>query len=233
MKDLRCLSVVAICVANCFCPAHAREKDPERIRVLKFLKAHIMGKTVRADETIEKADNGKSETVVSDTCAYGNLTETANGFQFDLTQVIGRTTYALGKDGKRIGSGHRTDVVAVFRYEVLERKSTGQLTGFDRVASCTDPKAYTIGQIYAVRLQLVERPGDCYLALAEATINYEDIDIEGQARPGAYEYQEKLLVKDGKLHKEERLSTSKVDPETLKRTRHGEPETKVWKEGKP
>src|SRR4051794_26915405 len=90
--------------------------------VVAFLKANVIGKTVRAEETVEKAADGKSETVVSDNCTYHHLEQPANGFRFDLTQVIGRTTYAL-ENGKRVGAGRRTDVVNLFRYCVAERKS--------------------------------------------------------------------------------------------------------------
>jgi hypothetical protein len=214
---------VAVVCGGSVLPVRAEEND--RAAALKFLKAHVIGKTVRAEDAVERAADGKSETVVSDACTYGNLAETAHGFRFDLTQVIGRTAYEL-KDGRRVEPGRRTEIAAVFRYELIQRGSTGRLTGSDVVASTSDPAAYTPGQAYAVRFELK----DGALAITESTVDYEDIEIDGKPRPGVYVYQERLSVKDGKLHKEETLSTYTVDPASGKRTPHGKPEEKVWRE---
>jgi hypothetical protein len=129
----------------------------DRARALKFLREHVIGKTVATPETVVKYAGNKVEGVASGTDSYTNLIETADGFHFDVVSVSKLTNYDLDKDGKRVKPGRNEDATYLTRYELAERNSTGKLVGTARLISSTH-KTFTAGQTVAV-LMAVEEAG--------------------------------------------------------------------------
>ena len=87
----------------------ARADDPkgdtDRARLVRFLKDHVVGRTVATPTTTFKLHDNTMEGEYADRTSYGNLTETATGFTFDATSVSTETRYELDKTGKRVGPG--------------------------------------------------------------------------------------------------------------------------------
>jgi hypothetical protein len=114
-----------------------RKEGSDRVEVLRFLKEHVMGRTVATPKTVFKVDGNKLEGEYEDLTTFNNLGETEHGFSFDVTTVSKDTRYDLDKDGKRILPGRDLSGTEVFRYEFGERISTKKLTGTGRMISRT------------------------------------------------------------------------------------------------
>src|SRR6266446_447449 len=86
----------------------AEEKKSEasdRAQVIKFLKEHVIGKTVATPKTTFKWDDNRMEGDYEDQTTFNNLSETAAGFSFDVTIVGKQSIYDLDKEGKRVAPG--------------------------------------------------------------------------------------------------------------------------------
>jgi hypothetical protein len=196
--------------------------DSQRAKAIKFLRDHVIGKTVVTPETIAKVDGGKMEAVLSGSETYTNLVETESGFKFDDFSNFKQTNYDLDKDGKRILPGQNKDGLELVQYELSERKCTGKLVGSYRIVSSTS-KFFMAGSTSGV---LMEVKGDG-LHFKEFSIAYEDFSaVGGKCKPGAYEATYHFYVKGGKLHGEGQTQHFEVDTATLKKTLSAAPPTK-------
>lgn len=202
----------------------ADEPRTQRDQALKFLKAHLIGKTFEIPETTEKVDGGKVELVGSNTMSYSNLVESPSGLSFDLTTVVRQTNYDLDKKGQRTLPGHVYDRIETSRLAFRMRHSTGQLVGLNRTLTTTGTLD-TTGDGCAVRLEM--RDGG--LELLEITALYDDLfAADDKTVPGAAEQLTRFSVTDGKVHGEVTGKTYDVDPATLKRTLKNDPPLKVF-----
>jgi hypothetical protein len=199
-------------------------KKSDRARALKFLREHVVGKTVATQDTIIKYAGNKVEGVSSGTDSYTNLVETDDGFKFDVVTVSKLTNYDLDNEGKRVKPGRNEDATYLTRYHLTERKSTGKLVGTARVISSTH-KTFTAGQTVAV-LMTVQKAG---LQTKEHSLFYEDFfEAKGKWKAGASESTIRFFLEKDKLRVEGENLQFDVDPETLKKTRTADPPMK-WK----
>jgi hypothetical protein len=192
----------------------AAEKASERDRVVKFLKDHVIGKTLATPATTWKLDGGKVEVVMEDQTTLSNLVETANGFQFDVTSVSDTRSFDLDAQGKRIMPGRNWSGVSVARVEINERKSTKKLVGLSRTISTT-MKDDDGGGFAATQMSIQ----DGQLVVKDFGILYYDYLIaDGKFKPGTFEGTTRYSVEKGKLQSRWEGVTFDVDPETLQRT---------------
>ena len=188
----------------------------DRAQVMKFLKEHVIGKTVATPKRTDKWDDKKMEVVYEDQTTFNNFTETAKGFSFDMTTVGKATIYDLDKDGKRVLPGRDFSGVVVARYELCERASTKKLTGIARTLSMTvkvPSQEGTVSLVTGVRL------ADGKLSWQETGPGYLDmLAAKGKYKPGTFDARIMFALVGGKLQTESDLTSFDVDPDTLKRT---------------
>ncbi len=188
----------------------------DRAHIVKFLKEHVMGKTVATPKTIFKVDGNKVEGEYEDQVTFNNLSETEHGFSFEVTTVSKDTRYDLDKDGKRLLPGRDLSGTEVFRYEFGERASTKKVTGIGRLISRT-----TRGASFEGTANLVTgvKVADGKLVWNETQPGYIDLSAsKGGYIPGSYDAKYVFSIVDGKLVTEYEPKRFDVDPETLKRT---------------
>jgi hypothetical protein len=195
----------------------AKDQASDRAQVIKFLKEHVIGKTVATPKTTFKLDDNKMEGDYQDLTTFNNFAETAQGFSFDVTVVSQETRYDLDKDGKRISPGRDYGGTEVYRYEVCERTSTKKLTGTARPLSSTIKAPSREGT--AILVTGVKVAGG-KLAWSETLPGYADfIAPKGKYKPCTWDSKYTFSVVEGKLRMEyEETKRYDVDPDTLKRT---------------
>ena len=206
--------------------AGEKEEQPkgssDRVRAIKFLREHVVGKTVATPETVFKYAGNKVEGVTSGTDSYTNLVETVDGFHFDVLSVSRMTNYDLDKEGKRIKPGRNEDATYLTRYDLTERKSTGKLVGTARIVSSTH-KTFTAGLTSAVLVTV----GETGLETKEYSLLYEDFfEKEGKWKAGASETKIRFSLEEGKLRVDGENLQFDVDPKTLNKTRTADPPMK-------
>jgi hypothetical protein len=210
------LACAAVYAPVCLAADDKKDEAGDRARVLKFLKEHVIGRTVVTPKTTFKVDDGKLEGEYEDLTSYTNLVETEQGFAFDVTTVSKDTRYDLDKDGKRTLPGRDLSGTEVFRYEFCERASTKKLTGTARLLSRT-----TKGASYEAVAILVSgvKVADGKLTWNETLPGYVDLTAsKGKFKPGSWDSKSTMSVEKGKLVTEYETKRYDVDPETLKRT---------------
>jgi hypothetical protein len=193
-----------------------KSASSDRVQVTKFLKDHVIDKTVASPKTTYKLDENKMESDSEDQTTFNNFTETAQGFSFDMTIVSKETRYDLDKDGKRIQPGRDLSGTEVYRYEICERLSTKKLTGIARLLSMTT-KAPSRKE--AVLLVTGVKVVGGKLIWNETLPGYLDlITNQGKYKPGSWDSKSTFSVVDAKLRTEYEVTNFDVDPDTLKRT---------------
>ncbi len=199
----------------------ADDKDDasDRVRVAKFLKEHVIGKTIVTPKTTFKADNGKMEGEYQDfTSLQLNFAETASGFCFDYTTVSQETKrYDVDKDGKRVLPGRDGSGTEVYRYEFCERASTKKLTGTARPTTATTKTPSREGSVI---LMTGIKMADGKLIWEETLPGYVDFyAANGKYKPGSWDSRSTYSVVEGKLQLDyQETKRYDVDPDTLKRT---------------
>jgi hypothetical protein len=189
----------------------------DRVRVAKFLKEHVIGKTIVTPKTAFKADNGKMEGEYQDLTSYSNFAETASGFSFDYTTVSQDMRYDLDKDGKRVLPGRETSGTEVYRYEFCERASTKKLMGTARPTTATTKTPSRDGSAILVTGIKI---ADGKLLWEETLPGYADFfAANGKYKPGSWDSRFTYSIVEGKLWLEyQETKRYDVDPDTLKRT---------------
>ena len=185
-------------------------------KVVKFLKANVIGRTLASPKSTFKMDNGKMEGEAEDLTTYTNFSETEAGFSFDIISVSKEARYDLDKDGKRVGTARQIGGTTVDHVEFGERTSTKKLTGTSRTLTATtkhQKQEGTINLITGVRV------ADDKVMWAEMQPGYGDYTAAGgKLKPGSYDATITLSVVGGKLRSRVDFTRFDVDPETLKRT---------------
>jgi hypothetical protein len=193
-----------------------KDEARDRVEVTKFLKGHVMGKTLATPKVTFKLHDNKMEGEYEDLTTFSNFTETAHGFSFDVTSMSKETRFDLDKAGKRIQPGRDNSGTEVFRYEICERASTKKLTGTARLLSkTTKGSGYEGCAILVMGMKLA----DGKLVWSETLPGYMDfIATKGKYKPGSWDSKYTVSVVDGKLRTEFESKRFDVDPDTLKRT---------------
>jgi hypothetical protein len=211
----------AVLTVPAYLPADEKKDETQgqtsdRAQVTKFLKEHVIDKTVATPKTTFKVDDNKLEGEYEDLTTFNKFIETAQGFSFDVTTVSKETRYDLDKDGKRVLPGRDVSGTEVFRYELCERASTKKLTGTARLLSRT-----TAGASYEATAVLVTgvKVADGKLTWNETLPGYVDLMAsKGKYKAGSFDSKYTFSVAEGKLLTEYETKRYDVDPETLKRT---------------
>src|SRR5579871_191125 len=114
---------------------HSEHKSSDRAEAVRFLKEHVIGKTLVAPHHTYRWDHDtmEYEHESQETCV--NFAETAQGFRFDVIYAFKVKSYDLDPAGERILPGQDRSGARIFRYEFGERCSTQKLTGISRIIS--------------------------------------------------------------------------------------------------
>jgi hypothetical protein len=191
-------------------------KASERMQAIKFLRDHVIGKTVYATPLTTYTDEGRVMVVSDDQTFFSNLVETMDGFGYDLTAVARGTRYERDKAGQFEHPEGSLIAVRVYRYEITERKSSGKLVGFARYISSTNtqPDPFS-GTIFVTRMWL---EGGA-LVVQDAQAGYADlVGAGGTAKPGAIDGKYRYTIEKDKLVLHYEQTNFDVDPETLRKT---------------
>lgn len=108
-----------------------------RGEIIHFLREYVIGKSLFADEVAYKLENGNLEGVYNDRMMFSDLARTENGFKFNMTTVTQELVYNLDDKGIRTTIVKDYTRTSVFCYELAERRSIKQLTGYMRCLSTT------------------------------------------------------------------------------------------------
>lgn len=189
-------------------------------QVVDFLERHVIGHTVAAQPITARTNGGRTEITYVDQNFFSNLSQTPDGFGFDLTAVTLGRRYGLDEQGRRVELAGSLDAVRVYRYELTERPSTGQLLGFARFVSSTNTEFDPFsGACFLSRMRLAGEE----LIVQDMQVGYGDfVDRGGVRRPIAVDGVYRYTVKDGRLIVQFDQGTFNVDPETLTRTPTGD-----------
>ncbi len=187
----------------------------ERAQVIKFLKEHVIGKTLATAPVTFKIDDGKIEVTGEDHTSFSNFAETPEGYLFDVISVSKVTSFDLDTSGKRVSPGRDWSGVTVYRYEIAERRSTKRLIGLARVISTTIKDVDITGNFAAVQMTIQ----DGQLVFKESGVLYSDfLAAGGKFKPGTWEGTSRYSLDGGKLQCQADSVGFDIDPETLKRT---------------
>jgi hypothetical protein len=188
----------------------------DRTQVMKFLKEHVLGRTLATPKTTYQGDDNKVEGDYEDQVIYNNFAETAEGFAFDVTSVSKQTLYDLDPQGKRLSPGRDFSGTFVLRYEICERASTKQLTGIARPIAMTIKAPSPEGTVSLVTGMKVVNGK---LTWNETLPGYADIaSAKGKYKPGSWSVKVTMSLVGGKLRIEGEQTNYDVDPVTLQRT---------------
>jgi hypothetical protein len=188
----------------------------DRAQVRKFLKDHVIDRTVVSPKLTYKLDDNKLENDSEEQTTFTNFTETAQGFSFDITIVSKETRYELDKNGKRVQPGRDLSGTEVYRYEIVERVSTKKLTGTVRLLSMTTKAPSRAGAAILVTGVKVTAGK---LSWNETLPGYLDlVASKGTYKPGSWDSKTTCSLVAGKLRIEYDITNFDVDPDTLKRT---------------
>jgi hypothetical protein len=189
----------------------------DRSHVVKFLKDHVIGKTVATPKSIHKLDHDTMESETEDQIAFTNFAESAQGFSFDITMLGKAMRYDLDKDGKRKLPGRDLSGTEVYRFEIVERLSTKKLTGNMRLLSMTTKAPSRDG---AAILLTAIKVTDGKLTWNETLPGYLDlVAAEGKYKPGSWDATNLMYLENGKLHLKTEYTLYDVDQDSLKRTK--------------
>jgi hypothetical protein len=189
----------------------------ERTQVVDFLKRHVIGSAVWAKPVVTKFDRDEITSIYEEDAVFSNLSESREGFAFDMTTLARGTRYLSGPEMRAEGT---LNTVRVLRYEITERLSSKALLGFSRFISSTNTQPDPIaGAIFLVRMSMK----DGELLVEENQVGYSDrITADGTAKPIAVDGIYTFSVKGETLSIHYDQATFDVDPVTLSRARTGE-----------
>lgn len=182
--------------------------------IIAFLEEQVNGKTLYTKELVYELENGALQGVYSDQISFSNLKYSQSGFQMDMFIVSNEKVWLLGADQQRETLRKDFSGVALFRFELAKRKSTGDLTGSFRFVSASGKEVAAeaiISGIYDVQLD-----GDV-LQLKEDQALYRDQPIQDEFKPVTFQSDHRFFVEDDKLHYEYDGRSFDIDPATMKR----------------
>lgn len=182
--------------------------------IVRFLKEKVMGKALCTEEITEQAENGKFESVSEDKITFSNLVAWDDNLRFDFFVISSEVTYELDYKKQRIGIQKDFNGAALFRYELVKRKSTGEFTGVMRFISSTGENNVeaVISGLFDVRLK-----GD-KLSWKEEQMLYRDHPGEnGGFCPKSFDAQNSLYIENGKLRFEYIGFSFDIDGDTFEK----------------
>jgi len=188
----------------------------ERTEAIKFLRKYIIGRTVVAEAVTTSDDGGRLAVAYEDQTFFNNLVETADGFSFDLTALSRGTRFVKGDRRGFLAEG-TLDAIRVYRYEITERKSSGELVGYARYVASTNPQHDPFsGTCFLSRISIAG--GE--FVVEDTQAGYCDfVSSDGSFRAVASDGKYRYAPKRGKLVVYYQQATFDVDPETMRRTR--------------
>lgn len=185
-------------------------------KIISFIEENVNGRTLFTKELIYDLENGSLQGVYSDQISFSNFKYSQSGFQLDMFIVSNEKIWQMGKDGRKDSLRKDFSGVSLFRYELAQRKSTGELTGCFRFISASGKSVAAeavISAIYNVHLN------EDVLRLSEDQALYRDQPIkEGRFKSVAFQAEHCFYRKDGKLHYEYNGTCFGVDTETMQRS---------------
>ncbi len=212
------LTLIAAIAPNRLSADDKKVESSDRVQVMKFLKDHVMDRTIVSSKKTYKLDEGRMEVDHEDETKFNNFFESASGFAFDMTIARKTILYDIGKDGKRVEPGKDLSSSAVSRYEIAERVSTKSLTGVCRPISTTSSASLPSRQGTVTLVTRIRLSGS-KLTWTEIIPGYADIAAPGgQYKPGSTDDHQTFSVIAGRLRFESITTVYEVDSETLKRT---------------
>lgn len=181
---------------------------------LRFVKEHLIGKTLETTLRAKIADTRQLETVFQRRTLYTHLVRNGDTASFDAIILIKQKLWDLDAKGKRKSEQPRVkDRALVIRYEIYASKASGAAIGSAR--QLTNSLSHTTGKATAV--QMFVKNGA--LVLIESTPLYFDAFAQGDTyRASASITRVTFRVADGKLSAVAVEKGFDVNPKTLKRT---------------
>jgi hypothetical protein len=193
-------------------------KESERMQVLEFLKNYVIGRSIVAAPVRTHTDRGQLTSAYEEDAVFSGLSETANGFSFDMTVLARGTRYVPEKSG--LLAEATLNAVRVLRYEMTERLSSHKLVGFARFASTTNCQPDPLsGGAFLVRMRV-----DGYsLVLHESQVGYVDsMSADGSFKPFAVDGKATFVIEQNALVVRYEQETFDVDPHTFARKPTGD-----------
>lgn len=184
--------------------------------IINFIEENVNGKTLFTKELVYDLENGSLQGAYSDQISFSNLKYSQSGFQFDMFIVSNEKIWQMGKDGQKKSLRKDFSAVSLFRYELAQRKSTGNFTGCFRFISASGKNIAAeaiISGIYNVHLD------EDVLRFSEDQALYRDQPIEdGKYKSVAFQADHCFFMENGKLHYEYNGKCFAVDTKTMQRS---------------
>lgn len=182
--------------------------------MITFIRENVLGRVMLTDELTYRLDEETLEGVYSDQIVFTNLCESAWGFGMDMHIAASETVYNLDEGGQRAGVRKVFDGNSVFRYELAQRRSSGDVTGISRLISTTNSdqtaQAVVTG-LYDMEL------ADGALRWKELQLLYRDQPAAAGWRSVAFDAACGFSMEDGRLRFEYNGACFDVDPVTLEK----------------
>jgi len=182
--------------------------------MITFIKENVLGRVLLTDELTYRLDEDALEGVYSDQIVFTNLYESAYGFGFDMHIAASETVYNLDENGMRGSVRKVFDGNSLFRYELAQRRSSGDVTGMTRLISTTNreqtAQAIVTG-IYDMEL------ADGALRWKELQLLYRDQPAASGYRSVAFDAECRFFLEGGRLSFEYSGACFDVDPVTLEK----------------
>lgn len=184
--------------------------------IIDFFKKNVLGKRLATDELIYSLEDGKLEGVYSDRMTFSDLLISANGFQFDMALVTKEKVYNKDAEGNRLGIVKDYTGAGIYHYEMAQRKSTSEITGYMRLLSASVGEHTMEAVVYgAFNMRLDEGQ----LKWQEQQLLYRDMPTDrGTYRPVAFDADIRFYIEEGKLRFEYVPHYYDVDAKTMGKT---------------
>ena len=183
--------------------------------IIQYLKQKVIGKTLYTDELSYQLEDGKLEGIYSDEITFCNIRQGDSGFSMDMFVVSNEKIYELGKNGAHAALRKDFSGIALFRYELALRKSTGELTGTMRYCSGTvasAPAEAIVNGVYGMKLE------NGVLSWLEQQVLYRDQPAgQGSFRSIAFDAHNKFYFENEKLRYEYDGTCYDIDAESMEK----------------
>lgn len=184
--------------------------------IVDFLKNKVLGIQLFTDEVIYTLEEGKLEGVYSDRMIFSDLTESENGFQFNMTTVTEENVYLKEADGNRGEMIKDFTGTGVFHYELAFRQSTSEFTGYMRLLSSSTKDHTMEAVVYGVHDVEFEN-GE--LRWKEKQLMYRDTPAgKDKYRPVAFDAKVRFYMEESKMRFEYTPIYWYVEPKIMKKT---------------
>lgn len=185
--------------------------------IIKFLDNKVIGKSVYTEELNYELENGGLEGIYSDQISFSNLKYNEYSLNFDMFVVAKELIYKLNQNKEKTNIVKDFSGVSLFRYELVRRKSTEELTGFFRFISGTLKDAPVEGIVDSVyNFELVNDK----LSWCQEQILYRDQPNSDKTyKTTAFDSFNSLFFKDQKLNFKYDGKVWNVNPKTFEKTK--------------